>query len=272
IRPDGTDARRLTKSYASDEQPSWSPDGGRIAFTSTRHWRGAELWAMDADGSCTSQLTVGYDAVSGAEWRAGRVPVGRGACGTRVAPFNALDFAPLARQPQADPLFPGVPYRGMWPVEAGRGALDYDECSLVRRRDCGGRITVASYTTCKRNPAKSIVPALAVERHRGALVLHFYYRVHVISGGTTTEIFADNGKRRFLRRLVAKLRPLSRPNAVPRRLAAPQLPPQAWRALANTERVRVNGVYKRASLIYSDRKVLRTLSRLDAGRRPACAR
>ena len=47
---DGTDVRRLTNDEALDTNPSWSPDGRQIAFT-TGHYRAANLAVMDADGS-----------------------------------------------------------------------------------------------------------------------------------------------------------------------------------------------------------------------------
>lgn len=54
MKPDGKSPRRLTKS--DDIDPTWSPDGSKIAFASARN--GArQLFVMDADGSNVRQLT-----------------------------------------------------------------------------------------------------------------------------------------------------------------------------------------------------------------------
>jgi len=42
----------LTNNNKWDEDPAWSPDGSRIAFTS-----GFEIYVMDADGSNAVNLT-----------------------------------------------------------------------------------------------------------------------------------------------------------------------------------------------------------------------
>ena len=47
---DGTDAQRLTHDDAYDTNPTWSPDGGKIAFITGNYWE-AQLAVMDADGS-----------------------------------------------------------------------------------------------------------------------------------------------------------------------------------------------------------------------------
>jgi TolB protein len=46
IAADGSDVQRLTTSDDPESNPSWSPDGKRIAYT-----RYTELWIMNADGS-----------------------------------------------------------------------------------------------------------------------------------------------------------------------------------------------------------------------------
>jgi len=60
---DGSGVKRLTRDFALDDQPAWSPDGGRIAFVSTREpasvpgqaWNA--IYIMKADGSDVRRLT-----------------------------------------------------------------------------------------------------------------------------------------------------------------------------------------------------------------------
>jgi TolB protein len=58
IDADGTDLRRLTHSPGPDFDPSWSPDGTRIAFRSERSGE-PEIWVMNADGTGQRRLTAG---------------------------------------------------------------------------------------------------------------------------------------------------------------------------------------------------------------------
>ena len=51
----GTQIRRLTTDAGSNEDPTWSPDGRFIAFTTTRNGQ-RQLYVMDGDGSAPHLL------------------------------------------------------------------------------------------------------------------------------------------------------------------------------------------------------------------------
>jgi Tol biopolymer transport system component len=53
---DGAPARRLTRAYAQDRDPTWSSDGREIAFSSTRDGR-LNVYVMAGDGSNVRRLT-----------------------------------------------------------------------------------------------------------------------------------------------------------------------------------------------------------------------
>ncbi len=58
VNTDGTEAKRLTSEAAVDsEQPSWSPDGTKIAFLGQE--ASARIWVMNADGTGQQPLTSG---------------------------------------------------------------------------------------------------------------------------------------------------------------------------------------------------------------------
>jgi len=58
INADGTNLTRLTHSPAFEFDPSWSPDGTRIAYRSDRGDE-SEIWMMNADGTGQRRLTAG---------------------------------------------------------------------------------------------------------------------------------------------------------------------------------------------------------------------
>jgi TolB protein len=53
---DGGNQQNLTNNPFSDRDPSWSPDGKRIAFVSNRDGN-RDIYVMDADGSNPQRLT-----------------------------------------------------------------------------------------------------------------------------------------------------------------------------------------------------------------------
>jgi Tol biopolymer transport system component len=63
MNSDGSAQTRLTTSSASDVDPTWSPDGSRLAFTrigfTSKKVDLAHIWVMNADGSGQTQLTKG---------------------------------------------------------------------------------------------------------------------------------------------------------------------------------------------------------------------
>jgi TolB protein len=275
IGADGSGERRLTDTTSDETEPAWAPDGSRIVFASDRHYPQAgadEIFVMDADGGCVTQLTIGSDVLHQPVWRPGR-PVARGACGVRIAPFvTGADLGDV-RVPGATPLFPGNEFGGMRVGYARRRAIVYDECVLAVPGRCAGSILLESYTTCARNPARNALPVFWVEAYRGGLLLKIDGRYEFYSGGTVTLMFLDVETRRFVHRIVDALRPVRTPGAKPpRRFAGPQFPPAVWRQLLFSQRLRTQSRYfKRHVLVRSDRKVVKALSRLRTGRRPACA-
>jgi TolB protein len=56
LSADGTILRRLTNNHLSDRQPTWSPDGRRLAFASARTGL-FQIYSMRADGSRQRRLT-----------------------------------------------------------------------------------------------------------------------------------------------------------------------------------------------------------------------
>ena len=60
VDADGKNLRKLDPNNKGGWYPSWSPDGKRIAFVSTRDgWGNSNIYVMDADGSNQQRLTDG---------------------------------------------------------------------------------------------------------------------------------------------------------------------------------------------------------------------
>jgi hypothetical protein len=84
VKANGTSLTRLTTNVASDADPTWSPDGSKIAFRSNRAGS-ADIYVMNADGSSPIRLTT----VSAADYQPSWSPDG-----TRIAFTSGRDGNP----------------------------------------------------------------------------------------------------------------------------------------------------------------------------------
>jgi TolB protein len=75
ISPDGSNERRVTGD-GSNLDPSWSPDGMKLVYTSIRSNK-ASIWSCNWDGSDQRQLTFGMDATQ-PQWGPGAPAVATG--------------------------------------------------------------------------------------------------------------------------------------------------------------------------------------------------
>lgn len=63
IRPDGTGLRRLAKVPGSPQDPDWSPEGGRLTFSS-----GDDIYTVGSDGRGLRRLTRGPAVDNDPDW------------------------------------------------------------------------------------------------------------------------------------------------------------------------------------------------------------
>ncbi len=68
INPQGSGANKLSTTGGDPGEPSWSPDGSRIAYTIYRSGEQCAIWVMNADGSGQAPVTDGSPCDGHATW------------------------------------------------------------------------------------------------------------------------------------------------------------------------------------------------------------
>jgi TolB protein len=99
MTPDGREIANLTKHWADDVSPVWSPDGARIAFVSARSG-GPQIFVMGSDGSGVRRLTMagGYNTTP--EWGPNGLIVFAGMDGGHSDVFTVDDAGTIVRVTQ----------------------------------------------------------------------------------------------------------------------------------------------------------------------------
>ncbi|MFL5885732.1 MAG: hypothetical protein ACJ77M_11735, partial [Thermoleophilaceae bacterium] len=152
MNADGTGQRRLTRNKADDESPVWSPDGGHIAFASSRNFTqisemDEEIYSMRPDGSCLTWLTNGSVASRAPSWEPGAArsssPSGCGAVGrpplveTHVTNPNPEDW-------WLGSIAPG----GLLLTDVFGGQYLYNDCGNFDPATCPPMTAISNTSSC----------------------------------------------------------------------------------------------------------------------------
>ena len=68
INADGKNRKQLTRIAGNNSNPSWSPDGQRIAFVNSGWGWGAQIYVMDSNGGNSKRLTDDAGSKRGPSW------------------------------------------------------------------------------------------------------------------------------------------------------------------------------------------------------------
>ncbi len=147
---DGTDHTKLTPRTTDESSPRWSPDGSKIAFTSSDEEHGTEIYVHWVEQNKTARITQLENAPSGLSWSPD---------GTHLA-FSMHVSAPeptLASRPEppegADWAEPPRVETRLNHESDGTGVLDYGHDHLFVVRADGGRarqVTAGDYNHSSR--------------------------------------------------------------------------------------------------------------------------
>jgi WD40-like Beta Propeller Repeat len=152
---DGRERREPSAAHAQpgdDGSPDWSPDGGRIAFSSNRNFpdgAGFEIYSIRPDSACLTWLTNGTPESTAPDWRPGAgASSDPGRCGDAARPaLIETDVRDVARLEGSRPLWLGRSFRGLLLTGAERTRpgifFRYDDCARYDPRECPEELYVS---------------------------------------------------------------------------------------------------------------------------------
>lgn len=251
---DGTNPVRLTRNEGDDDEPDWSADGARIAFSSDRNFPDGEtpeVYSVAPDGSCLTWLTNGSPGSGSPDWRpappGSSDPRGCGAVG-RPALVD-IDFS-RAAAPRDHPVFwLGRDFENLLvsDVRARRAGVffHYADCGAFQPRDCPVAIQLETESVCQ---AGGILPEYLAQarlaRVRGALVGFFPADggAFALTGGASVRInfegrLVDRRAASRAREVVRGLRPVGQDAPPSQSLPPPMLPRSLVRDVRRTVRL-----------------------------------
>jgi Tol biopolymer transport system component len=153
IRPDGTGRRQLTTEASGDAQPSFSPDGRKLAFTSDRDRGVTQIFVMDLATGLSTQVT---QRAEGAHDPAFSLDGTRVGYRSGVSVFTALlDGTDERQATDGSTCCRESPFGG--PVFAPDGrSIIYDDYNAIYATDGTNRSTIVMPTTGEQShPALS---------------------------------------------------------------------------------------------------------------------
>ena len=149
---DGSGLQRLTAYEGTDDMPTWSPDGTKIVFRSTRGVQ-PQIWIMDADGSNQRNLMGDSQNVLGGVQ-------GRPSFGINGRIYFQISY------PDSTSVLASMPADGTWQdvkLHTPQGYADYDptvswdgSTIMLRRRLLTGTVGNIVYTDLNGNQFFSI--------------------------------------------------------------------------------------------------------------------
>ncbi|MFL5885802.1 MAG: hypothetical protein ACJ77M_12095 [Thermoleophilaceae bacterium] len=274
MNADGTAPTRLTASKADDEGPAWSPDGGHIAFASTRNYPDErvvndEIYSIKPDGTCLTWLTNGSSSSALPAWQPGAgLSSDPGTCGP--TPRSPLVDTPVPKPPLghgAQTWWLGrVSPEGLLLTDASEGYYDYGDCGSFDPAGCPESVDIGNRWVCSKDAqVLSEFNARSLKLARGALLYKFLEPDADVQMYTGTTIVSVSPAR--LETVLDQLRPANSEQPFQGNFPPPRLPDSVWRQIDPVEAAfnRLHSVKRVARKLHHGAYYVR--SRLAVGKR-----